>query len=296
METSEKWVSGFRLWRGVVVVVWGLCTVGASAETFDAEAKALGVETSSYCHTGFVFVGGRYLEPPYCVARKGFAIFINDQVVREPVREEPVRDLTVTEDPPVPSHLTSTSTFNDISKSLTDDPDDAPLYKKSRWVRQQMPGRDRLTAMKMWFESLPFVASAEELDSNRISVVTKSGERRVFWIETRPNQEPSYSEFIVEADLDRRAIGRILDAGYCCFFVSYGQKILVRKDRVQGVLSQMIDVAQGAGSTEQKIADFKTIGFDNPTYDAVLRELVETFQVTPPLRERLGRLPASAGH
>lgn len=273
----------------IAVLLLGLCIVDTSAETgdIDAQVRAFGVETSKLYHTAFVFVDGRYLEPPYCVARKGFAVFINDQMVIEPLKEWPVRDLTVTEDPPVPSNLTSMSKFIDISQSPTDDPYDAPMHKKARYVRHRLPGEDGVKAMVLWFESLPFVASVEQLDPNQISVLTKSGERRVFWIDTRPDQAPSDSEVILEANLHRRAIERILETGYCCFFLSHGEQILVRNDRARDVLSQIIEIAQKTNSSKQKIAELGNIGFDSPTSDAELSELVDTFVVTPQLHKRL---------
>jgi hypothetical protein len=55
--------------------------------------KKFGVNEGKAINHGFVFIGGKYVEPPYIISRKGFELYINDIVIKEPIRlpgEKPI--------------------------------------------------------------------------------------------------------------------------------------------------------------------------------------------------------------
>ena len=58
-------------------------TATVSFASEDAVAD-LGTTTGMPQMSGFVFIDGRYLRPPYTVSRKGDSIFINRQFVEQP--------------------------------------------------------------------------------------------------------------------------------------------------------------------------------------------------------------------
>jgi hypothetical protein len=82
--------------------------------------SALGTNNCPPVHSGYVFVGGDYVPPPYCVGRTGNYIEINGIAV-EAFSVWPVNDATnsslpvVTAPPPVPTSVTENSNRFDAS-------------------------------------------------------------------------------------------------------------------------------------------------------------------------------------
>jgi len=66
---------------------WIACAAvfGQSRDAADQAETELGVTTGVPQATGFVFIEGRYLPPPYTVTRKGNGLFINRTLVERPV-------------------------------------------------------------------------------------------------------------------------------------------------------------------------------------------------------------------
>ena len=75
-----------RVAAGVVVSLLAVCAGLAALPEVPAEAvDALGVTTGTPQTSGFVFIDGKYVPPPYTVTRRGNGIFINRIQVDQPV-------------------------------------------------------------------------------------------------------------------------------------------------------------------------------------------------------------------
>ena len=136
--------------------------------------QALGVTIGRTVTNGFVFVDGRYLEPPYVVSRRGHTVQINDVVVEQPcpwpIPEAPKVVIT-TEDPEVPASLTE--------HSSEFDPEFIRFHVAKRsylYYHLKLRGKDYSEAMVKAYASLPNVESAKMgRDLNYIEVKYRGG-------------------------------------------------------------------------------------------------------------------------
>jgi hypothetical protein len=77
-----------RMKMRIGLFLTAVCVWGARAQLSDMAEVAVEELGSTYGTpqmSGFVFVDGRYLPPPYTVARKGNGIYINRTLVEQPV-------------------------------------------------------------------------------------------------------------------------------------------------------------------------------------------------------------------
>jgi hypothetical protein len=87
----------------LTITAAGVCLVFLAGDkvlgnSSEAALRDFGSQTGEAIHQGFLFLGGRYIEAPYFVERRGLDIFINGFLVRRGPKYSPTAQ-EVTEDP-----------------------------------------------------------------------------------------------------------------------------------------------------------------------------------------------------
>jgi len=120
--------------------------------------------------SGFVFIDGRYIEPPYVISRKGYSVLINDILVEEnlvsPTRT-PVVGLRLV-DVMIPEGIDENS---DMSDAIVRD----YLYKKRAYIQLHSSQEERFALISKSYRDLPCVEKVDSEGQDSIRVTCKNG-------------------------------------------------------------------------------------------------------------------------
>lgn len=113
----------------MILAIAAVISAGPSASEADTNyiqsVQELGMSKGRPVTNGFVFIDGKYIEPPYLVARPGHGIFINDHLVDRPCPwpiPEKTQPTIPAEDPEMPATITdkSGSSLFPVGRKQTD--------------------------------------------------------------------------------------------------------------------------------------------------------------------------------
>jgi hypothetical protein len=147
----------------IMVIV--LLSLGSRAENRSA-IQVLGETNAAPISTGVVFIGGRYMPPPYVVARKGNELQINGETVDVLFKWPPPEFKSppiVTNPPKVPESITENSTCYDV---------DVERYI-AQWLcyLRYVQSTNRVEEMVTAFRNLPCVKKAYRMDDTAVAVI-----------------------------------------------------------------------------------------------------------------------------
>ena len=92
-----------------------LCSKAVTNEVASL-VQDLGITEGKYITNGFVFIDGKYIDPPYVVTRQGNCIYINDRMIEQPCPwpiPKIAKPVIPTEEIPMPKSITSSTTKYD---------------------------------------------------------------------------------------------------------------------------------------------------------------------------------------
>lgn len=155
----------------IAFVFQPLCN-GATGEEQSA-VRDLGRTEGNPVTNGFVFIDGKYIDPPYVVTRQGNGIFINGHLVERPC-PWPIPGKTKSEipaeDPKMPATITDKSSMYD--GTLVEYMD-----KKRAYHAHRVHGKEFADVMVKAYAELPCVQQAKlGRDFNHVDVTWKNGE------------------------------------------------------------------------------------------------------------------------
>lgn len=258
--------------------------------------EEFGEKEGASIQAGFVFRDGRYVDLPYRVSRRGLAVFINDVMVREPIKWPP-RNVTVELDPGVPNALDEGSSLDDIENKK--DPYEAAWHRKYRFVMQHFAQDQALEEMTKWFESLPFVESvSRKPGSSIIRVRTKDGQERNYGVFRPPEpgfgilRSPNREDVLAEAEGRRREMEKKLLAGNCFFSFSRGGELLFSAPKAVHVLPEAVAVLASEKSKEEKLFELQQLNILPPQYPEGWETMATGFRASPQLEQRIQALRA----
>jgi len=266
----------------------------------------LGVTEGRPVTTGFVFVDGRYLEPPYVVVRRGLQVTINGVVVHE-WKRWPSPDLRVDEKPELPAGITETSGFEDFGKLVTNWWDTYPT-RVSRYYYQHFPPDEAAKRITEDIRSLPFVESVALERPDRLTLLTvrtKAGRTVSVDIGERPRDSAlswrfGDKELVERLDGTRALYERRLTLGMCWFAFSGGAELSLGGGRRGAAesLGLVVEILRSGRSAEEKMRLLERMDF-LPPRELARREdfaaLFEHFQALPSLDQRLAELVRETG-
>lgn len=160
---------------GVILAILTLGAELSDAVNYDEESaiRELGVIEGGAITNGFVFIDGKYIDPPYIVSRRGTGICINGHLVEQPcpwpIPEKSIPVVPLTEDPKMPESITRNTSQYD--KELIKYLGDKKAYYRSKYGEQQM-----VKLMVKVYEELPCVLKAKAgQDENYVTVTWADG-------------------------------------------------------------------------------------------------------------------------
>jgi hypothetical protein len=276
-------------------------TVAAVRPVSEQDAiKELGVKEGKKVATGFVFVGGRYIEAPYTVSRRGRQIFINDALIFE-WPEWPLPDLRVNEDPGIPSWITESSTFQDMMTPKNGQ--DRPFMRKYRYLYQNFSPKVAEQKMVEYLRQLPFMQSVEP-EQFGVKITEKNGRTEGLlvgppmpWVLSFTNKD-----LLERLDHRRNNEEEHLVNGDAIFSLSvpmnawsceYLGKTFAARD-----LGLIAEILESPRTAKEKIDLLQRMEFlPPPSVGGVdwYMPLITQFKTTPQLQERLAKLAAETG-
>jgi hypothetical protein len=160
---------------------------GATGDDQSA-GRDLGTTEGKPVTNGFVFIDGKYIEPPYTVTRQGTGILINGHLVEQPCPwpiPEKTKPAIPTEDPTMPEAITRNSTQHD--KDLI-----AYLGKKKAYYRNEYGEKEMVKKMIKVYQDMPCVVKASPgQDEDHLSVTWIDGttmEHRLILPKRKPTE------------------------------------------------------------------------------------------------------------
>jgi len=136
-------------------------------------------------NTGYVFIDGKYVEPPYVVKNKGMVIYINDIIAIDFQRNYDKQNknplANYSERPIVPQNLTDTSTLNDLYKS-NDLRTGKPLINAiTRYFYNTCSFDVANDSICNFMTSLPNVLKLEKVTDTQFILYLKNGESTILF-------------------------------------------------------------------------------------------------------------------
>ena len=144
----------------------------AATNSVMSSVQDLGVTDGKPITNGFVFIDGKYLDPPYVVSRQGNGVYINGNLVEQPCpwpileKAEPV---SPAEDPKIPATITKDTSQYDRELMTY-------LGAKKAYYRAKYGEIEMVKMMVKVYQELPCVLKATSgQDENYISVTWANG-------------------------------------------------------------------------------------------------------------------------
>ena len=157
--------------------------------------------TSEPIETGFVFIDGKYIEPPYVVEVKDKSILINKIKATEIINSDEKFKFSISSLPEIPNSLNKESSFEDIFKAIN--PITKRLYINEIFVYAytNFNFNDALKVQLNYYKNLPNVKSIERKpDSNTWWVIETFDGKKNKAIIGGPEAEYFYKNYGQESD------------------------------------------------------------------------------------------------
>lgn len=232
--------------------------------------RDLGTTEGTPITNGFVFIDGKYLEPPYIVTRQGSGIFINGYLVEQPC-PWPIPHKTQpripTEDPKMPGTINKNTSQYD--KDLIGYLGDKKTYYTHMHGEQEM-----VKMMVKVYQELPCVLRASAgRDAEHISVTWANGsamEHRLILPKRKPT-EWTRETVLERTDKDRANYEDRLKKGDYYFLGSANARMTGTAGgarMVLGVLLPILKTSKDAKEVQQRMAQAGFPFFDEQASDA----------------------------
>ncbi len=232
---------------------------------------------------GFVFIGGKYIEAPYRVERRGLGIFINNIMIQQPYYI-PQKEYPGDVNPPMPGEITSESSINDEIVNNY-------LSKKSAYLRKHKSGEELINLMEQCYRNLPFITEVvrDNESPHVIHIKTNEGLRsRSLILMSGRKVKNDRQSVINRFDSIRKHFQKTLEEGACHFFKKNGGRTRMSAGSASEKLPRIIKILRSGKTAKQKLQEFKkaNINFNNET----VKELISNYSASPQLEARIEEL------
>lgn len=229
---------------------------------------------------GFLFVGGKYIEGPYAVQRKGLGVFINGNMIERPMNW-PVYIPSGNADPPLPEGINEDTSFNDDIFNRYFIEKQAFLYKHHR--------NDAAKMMEEVIRNLPFVTNAvKDTESPHIlHITTNEGSQTALSLVPMRGRELSWEKEDVLRRVEQRReyYQKVMTNGGCIFLSSDGAMRRLSKGSTQSILPELAKILASDNSTKEKKEKIKALKIQFTEH--CLSELINNFTLNSELAGRL---------
>jgi hypothetical protein len=288
-------------------------TVAAAEAAKKEEAqdeRIFGTHAGEPIDSGFIFINGAYIEPPYIVSTRGAGVYVNGVLERRLSWRQnlpPVPD----KEPDLPTGLTKDSTFSDPHLK-----DSTGRYLDGiwlNWLEMNCSEEEARRRFRDWWLSVPFVKNATyERNGGSLLVETLKGDKVYLGFGWMPGrQSVSHSLWVARKDLsdELNHVQNLLKEG-SCFFVfdgevqaslSYGDALLelpaavevLRSGRTPSEKASALEAFPRLGKLDE--GGYALSPLKVGCYPSVLNRLAAGFRASPELEKRLARLVAEDG-
>jgi len=253
-------------------------------------ANELGARHGAPITNGYVFIDGRYHEPPYVVSRKGRGIFLNDILVRVPVAW-PIPDYAVPQEPALPANITENSTFEDLRNP--DDRRNGYLARVMRYYHMNYSRKEATEKVVQAIGQIPFVTAIVLADDGfSAHVETNYGHKREMKVGVQGTESylrppPTKHEIIARVERLRAQLDRSLAKGTAAFLFTSGPQKAIPPELVPYQLPVLSRIMSSSKSIDEKLEELSELDMLN-AYDCPRwRDFVRDFQVLPILEQRI---------
>ncbi|MCP4262849.1 MAG: hypothetical protein GY774_35870 [Planctomycetes bacterium] len=221
---------------------------------------------------GFIFIGGKYIEAPYRVERRGLGIFINNLMIQQPYYI-PKKIYPGNINPPMPEEITSESSINDEIVSVY-------LSQKHAFVQKHKTEINDLKVMEQAYKSLPFVIEAklDEKNPRTLHIKTNEGlDMNVSLVSFVGRRGTKYDRISVINRIDptREHFQKTLEEGACHFFKKNGGRISLSAGSAFEKLPRIMNILHSEKTAKQKLQEFQKAKIN--LSNQIVRELISNY-------------------
>jgi len=285
-------VREFRVRAIIILAVLVMATQSEAGEVSDA------VQSSKYKSNGveraFVFVDGRYLEPPYTVTAKEGRVMVNGiNVIKW--SDWPPR-LDSPEKPQIPEDvLKKAKSFYDLD--INDGSGDGWSARMIRWIyKSATNGANPREQEIIFLKSLPFVKRLDDLGNGKLRIETSDG--KVWPVMTFGIPPGFETQEDVEKRVKRSAetLQELLDKGSGFLFFPPAQQLeLGGGPSMVADVALMCEVLSSDRDNEKKLDVLERMGMIPPHLKREGNALVANFRASEGLTRRINKLLDMAG-
>ncbi|MFO7790827.1 MAG: hypothetical protein R6V32_09665, partial [Bacteroidales bacterium] len=179
-------------------------------------------------NSGFVFIDGEYIEPPYTVKRKGMIVYLNDIQIMQEQKVLTKKDfLLPKKDPGLPPSLTKTDSLDKIYSESVDKYSASYISVKLYYLYLNYDFNTARDSALEYFRSLPNIKSAtghdivevEAFNGEKRKIMLGGGSFRDFSKRFGPDGEglPKRRKYIEYVNQQVQNIGNALESGKIYF-------------------------------------------------------------------------------
>lgn len=247
------------------------------------EVEEYGSMRGTPIDSGFVFIGGKYIEAPYLIERIGLGIFINNIMIQQPYYI-PKKIYPGDVNPPMPEEITSESSINDEIVSNY-------LSQKHAFAEKRKTEKDGLKIMEQAYRSLPFVIEAKINEKNPHVLYIKTNEGAglsVSLVSFGRRVKYDKTSVINRIEPNREYLQKKLEEEACYLFGKNGVQTHLSAGSASEKLPRIIKILRSGKTAKQKLQEFRKAKVN--ISDEIVRELISNYSISPQLEVRLDRL------
>ncbi len=257
--------------------------------------STFGITKGEPITNGFLFVNGRYVDSPYVVEERGYAIFVNGIYVKKAVSDKVVYPSPpVTEDPGLPKDLSRTNRVQDAFPHPV-------VNAKYEYLRAQYEGKELIQNLIDYYKSLPSVAKIERDPEAGIGSVVGyrlygfDGSSMLMTVDPayKPPTSPHSKERIQECiKQEREIMEKRLKLNRVVFYGDRSIEGHMSLSSLGGPDFEVISILRSNMNVEEKVAALRKLDFlgHDESVDNALnshKDLLTNFQASPQLEVRL---------
>jgi len=250
-----------------------------------------GVSISS----GYIFVDGEYIEPPYTVSSSNGIEYVNDVATRKWVVWPP-RDWTVAEKPQLPPYITKDSDLDDLSNQQ--DRLNGYRPRLSRYFKMRYSEEEAIEKYIAEYRKIPYVASLEREKGNskNATMTTTKGITYLITFGSIGGKAPYYfspppSKKTVEAQIEyhRKKHESVLEKGGVLFILTAKNKNIIplAGKLVAAELPVILHITTSTMTTEEKITELMQLKLLNAYSTGLWRRFVDGWNISQELTKRI---------